>query len=63
MAVILEDCRPTPKVLLKHFLNCSEYIILDIFVDFIMCFEHVFDLGEKAKDLSEPSPLDKEGAS
>lgn len=31
MAVILEDYRPTPKVLLKHFRNCFEYIVLDIF--------------------------------
>lgn len=27
-----------------------------------MYFEHVFDFGEKAKDLSEPSPVNQEGA-
>lgn len=47
----------------KHFWNCFEYIVLDIFSWFQNVLWACIWFWRNAKDLSEPSPVNKEGAS
>lgn len=46
----------------KHFWNCFEYIAVDIFSGFPDALRACIWFGEIAKDISEPSAVNKEEA-